>query len=201
MEKKTWGVLGLLMLLSLILQIDADELWLWDRTRLEVGEWWRWATGHWVHLGLVHLALNLTGVILLGVLFQGVLSWQSWLLAFLLLPLWISAGIWYLLPGLQIYAGLSGVLHGIFVLGAIRMMGLPADRLTGCALLMLAIAKMYFENIAGDAMLTRELIGAHVLVEAHQYGSVGGGLMAMGWLALSKVHRRRPVRPATKLVP
>lgn len=150
----------------------------WDRELLQAGEVWRLYSGHFVHLGLWHLTLNLMAMGLLAVLFAEELGWRNWMLVLGVLPPLISAGMWWGMPNLQGYAGLSGVLHGVFVLGAIRMWSNPPDRLLSATLLVLVLVKLWLEPGSAESGVTASLIGGRILVEAHQWGAAGGVVIA-----------------------
>jgi len=46
----------------------------YERAAIAHGEWWRLATGHWVHLGLRHLLADAAGLVLLWMLYARELS-------------------------------------------------------------------------------------------------------------------------------
>ncbi|SRR6056297_1727045 len=92
-----------------------DELAL-IRDAAAAGEWWRLWTGHLVHTGVGHLGWNLTALSILGfAAFRTGLVRAAFIYLVLSMPL-ISGGLLLLLPALQWYAGLSGVLHGLVAL-------------------------------------------------------------------------------------
>lgn len=158
----------------------------WSRTLLQQGEAWRWLTGHWVHLGYRHLLLNLAGLWLLAWLFETELDWRRWLSALFVLPVLISAGFWWGLPSLQGYAGLSGVLHGVFVMGIVLMMAARTERRAGIFMLLLLVGKFGLEWTGSGTGQTADWIGGPVLVEAHWLGAAGG--LALG--VLDRIWRR-----------
>lgn len=172
-------ILMIILAFSMILSQWLGLKWLaWDRGQLQAGEVWRLYSGHFVHLGLWHLTLNLLALGLLSVLFAEELGWRSWMLVLGLLPPFISAGLWWGMPSLQGYAGLSGVLHGVFVLGAIRMWSNPPDRALSATLLVLVLVKLWLEPGSAESGVTASLIGGRILVEAHQWGAAGGVAIA-----------------------
>ena len=82
------------------------------------------------------------------------------------------------------YAGLSGVLHGLFAWGAIQ--DIKAKDKLGWALLIGVIAKVVWEQFSGGSASSAELIGARVAVEAHLAGVLGGVLFAFA-LRMKKI--------------
>ena len=172
-------ILMIILAFSMILSQWLGLQWLaWDRGQLQAGEIWRLYSGHFVHLGIWHLTLNLLALGLLAVLFVEELGWRSWMLVLAVLPPLISAGLWWGMPNLQGYAGLSGVLHGVFVLGAIRMWSNPSDRPLSATLLVLVLVKLWLEPDSAGSGVTASLIGGRILVEAHQWGAAGGVAIA-----------------------
>lgn len=90
------------------------------REAVMAGEWWRLWTGHLVHTGVRHLAWNLAALVILGfAAHRAGLARASLLYCFLSMPL-ISVGLLFMVPELQWYAGLSGILHGLIVLILVR---------------------------------------------------------------------------------
>lgn len=70
------------------------------------------------------------------------------------------------------YAGLSGVLHGIFVWGA--FCDIKHKVKFGWILMLGVWLKIAFEQFFGQDQHIANLIGADVAVDAHLYGAVAG---------------------------
>ncbi len=140
-----------------------------------LSEPWRWWTAHWVHVGWRHYALNMLAFILLVFIFPHVRV-KTLVLCLLVLPVLVSAGIYFLMPGISAYAGLSGILHGIFVLAAIESLFVVKERKFALLVLAVVVLKVVWEKIFGSE--SAELIQAPVLVEAHQLGLLSGLLVA-----------------------
>lgn len=156
----------LLAMLCLILQVyqprliyQAELLW---------SEPWRLWTAHWVHVGWMHAALNLIALLLLPWIFPQYPVRRFWLILWLGCPL-LSFCLNVMLPELQRYAGLSGILHGIYFSAAIHAVVTRKDRLVGWILYVSLTMKLLFENII-SGQTTAELIGAPVLTQAHYLG-------------------------------
>ena len=170
-------VLAALCLL-LLLPAAGGEPWRlalrYERAGLLQGEWWRWLTGHFVHLDLQHALLNATGLVLLWALFARELTFRRWLLVACVSLLGIDLGFWLLQPTLQWYVGASGLLHGLMAAGAIAMLR-RGDRL-GWAVVIPFVAKICWEQLHGPLPFET---GAVVVVSAHLYGAAGGALIAL----------------------
>jgi rhomboid family GlyGly-CTERM serine protease len=181
-----------LALLSLATMIGGRGLGEWlryDRAGILHGEVWRLASSHIVHLGWQHLALNLAGLALVWMLYGRAYTLAQWAIVLALSMLGISLGLLLFLPGVHWYVGLSGVLHGLFVAGAVASLlaGYRAEWL----LLSLLAVKLLWEHFHGALPGSESLAGGTVLIEAHLYGAITGLLAA----ALLLIYRRGSGKP------
>jgi rhomboid family GlyGly-CTERM serine protease len=169
-------LLSALALAMILIQAPDKPLVLtlrFERETILAGEYWRLFSGHVVHLGWAHLLLNLAGLVLVYVLGGNRLSPAAWGLTGLLGALVIDAGLWLWKPEIQWYAGLSGVLHGWFVVSVIAL-GREHGWRVGGPLLALVATKLAWEMWRGPVPGTAELIGASVVVEVHLFGALAG---------------------------
>ena len=141
------------------------------------GEIWRLISGHFVHLGWKHLAMNIAGLILIWLLFGRLLSNRNWAALIMVNALFISIGFLVLNKDLNWYVGLSGVLHGMFVCGAIASIvsGYRAE----IALLLAVVAKLIWEQLQGAVPGSASFAGGDVVVDAHLYGAIIGAVCAI----------------------
>lgn len=138
----------------------------WRRDAL-VTEPWRIVTGHFVHLDAAHLALNIAGLAVLWLLVGSVWRTRSWIAICTGVVVAISFGL-LLVPTLDWYVGLSGLLHGMLAAGAV---GLWREWRTGAAILILfLVSKSVWEVAFGAAT------GVDAVVEAHWLGAAAGAL-------------------------
>jgi rhomboid family GlyGly-CTERM serine protease len=96
-----------------------------------------------------------------------------WAAIYLFAALTISAGLWFLDPGLDWYVGASGALHGVMTAGTLAH--LRRRDLDGWILAAFIIAKLCYEQFAGSMPFAG---AAHTIVNAHLYGAVGGLVLA-----------------------
>jgi rhomboid family GlyGly-CTERM serine protease len=155
---------------------DWRELGRYDRDALAVGEYWRLASGHLVHLGWGHLWPNVVALVVIGLLFEGTLRRADWLLTTLVAGGAIDLGLFFLDPGVRWYVGLSGLLHGFVAAGALDLV--LRRRALGAILVAALGAKLVFEQTVGPVPLTAGAVGGPVIVAAHLYGAAGGLLAA-----------------------
>lgn len=165
-----------LVLMALVLALglggeSVREALRFDRAAIDAGQWWRLWTANLVHLGWWHLFLNELGILVLVLLCPEPLSWQVWLRRLLLLGPAMSLGLYFLVPELRWYVGLSGVLHGLFVLGLGRQALRERDLIAaGC--LVYLFGKIAWELYAGAPVSDEQAIGGEVLVESHLCGTL-----------------------------
>ncbi|MGB5455859.1 MAG: rhombosortase, partial [Gammaproteobacteria bacterium] len=144
----------------------------YDRGLIDQGQYWLLLTGHLVHLNWVHWALNMAGLLIVAVFFSLYGSMLDWLFVLLFSALVTGLGLYWLHPELIWYVGLSGVLHGLFIYGAIREIRFYP--FSGYLLVLLIAAKLFWEYMNGALPGSEAMTGGRVLVEAHLYGAMAG---------------------------
>jgi len=169
---KLWLMLIALCFLLQFVQNSAA----FDRSLIEQGEVWRFLSGHFTHLNWSHFGLNMGGVIMVMVFFANYQSSTYWLGAIVFIALLCSAGL-MLDMQLNRYVGFSGVLHGLFIIGA--RFEMRRYKLSGVVLLVLIVAKLIWEQVFGAMPGSEEMTGGRVAVNAHLYGALAGGLYLM----------------------
>lgn len=143
-------------------------------------EVWRWWTAHWVHVGWVHYAFNMLAFACLPFIFPNIKNRYLVLLLLFLAPL-MSLTFYYAMPHVEAYAGLSGVLHGLYAAVAVYSLQFSSERKFALLVLFLAIVKVSWENLVGSVQ-TVQLIGSPVLTEAHWIGLLWGATLAIFYL-------------------
>ena len=189
------------LILALALGGDAVRLALrYDAVAIRGGEWWRFLTGNLVHLGWWHLALNEMGLAVLVLLCPERRSGLVWARRIVLIGIGMTTCLYLFVPQHRTYVGLSGVIHGLFVLELGRQILRDRDLIAaGC--LAYLVGKIAWEMIAGAPVSDEAAIGGKVLVESHLYGSLAAlayGLI-FGCFTREETFRRRaaaaPARP------
>jgi len=82
----------------------------YQRSLIEQGEYWRFITGHFVHVGPEHLVVNLLGAVFILILNWRMMASLTGLTATFFLAFWVSTGLWFLNPEVEGYSGFSGIL-------------------------------------------------------------------------------------------
>lgn len=142
--------------------------------QFDVGSLYTLLTAHWVHINHQHFLHNAAALIIIMLLVASALDWRGWLLSFVLSSLTISLMLLALPHDISNYAGLSGLLHGLFMSGCLGM--LRQSRLLAFILLVLLAAKLAAEILLDVRLLhDAEFV---VTTRAHLYGVLGGSLSA-----------------------
>lgn len=116
MKSGRWIFCAILAGLSLlpILYPQTAKMLIWHRDLFGQGQWWRALSAHFIHINSRHLLFNLLGLLLVCELFWDQLTFTDALILFMVSALSVSILLWLLQPGVLWYAGLSGVLHGLW---------------------------------------------------------------------------------------
>lgn len=170
---RTWGAPLVLMAVLLLLQLLGDagrEALCYDRAQIAAGQWWRLLSGSFVHLGWWHLFLNEMGLAVYVMLCPEPLPAAVWVRRLLVLSLGMSLGLYFFAPQLQTYVGMSGVIHGLFVLGLVPQVRRGDLIALGCLLYLLG--KLGWEFFAGVPVSDEQALGGRVVLESHLFGAL-----------------------------
>lgn len=172
----------ILFIVSFLLQaFDQYDNWRFNRGLVEQGHVWLLFSGHIMHLNWSHWALNMAGLGIVAFFFSPHASLKQWLAVIVVSACVINMGIWFFLPGLGSYVGLSGILHGLFLYGALREIRFYP--VSGYVLMTVLIAKLLWEFFHGALPGSEQMTGGRVLTEAHLLGAIGGILVwSVEWL-------------------
>jgi len=174
----------LAFVLEQLLGNSFSQLWVYQRSLITQGEVWRLFSGHLLHTNSYHLLFNLAALMLLWLLHSKFYTQVNFSLLFVFSALITSAGIYYFNPELMQYVGLSGVLHGFFVFGAI--MDIRARDKTGYLLFLGLWIKVGHEQWYGASTAVSELIEASVAIDAHLWGAISGLIFSFIYLITLK---------------
>ena len=179
--------IALLAIVAYLFNGQVEPLFVYQYQLISQGELWRTFTGHFLHTNGIHLLLNLSALILLWALHGHFYTIKSYGVLFITSALICSAGLFYFSPHIQQYVGLSGVLHGIFVFGA--LMDIRHQDKTGYLLFLGVWLKIAHEQYYGASEQISTLINANVAIDAHLWGATGGLLFSCAFLVFSKTQR------------
>jgi rhomboid family GlyGly-CTERM serine protease len=174
------------LLISLVLCIsiasiypDSLQLLMWDRAAIDAGQWWRFLTAHLVHLNAPHLLLNVFGLLLIIEILCQTMTALELMSLLLTSAMGVSSLLHYLQLSLQWYAGLSGVLYGLWVAGAALTWLSGRQDLAMCAGIALVIKLILFNH---------SVLSMPIVSVAHIYGAASGLLwVCLWWVSERKV--------------
>lgn len=181
----------LLMALPIAVYIipDCNELLEYNRNLIEAGEFWRLITGHITHFSFDHLFWDSIMFAVVGSLcLKRNIRLTLTLLATSILT--ISCYLWFYIPSMTHYRGLSGVDCGLMVLyaGMLFTEGYETQNNIlqwGSSIIILGMAGKLAYEITSGATLFVSGTGARCIVEAHCIGAA----TALKVLLSSKVLR------------
>lgn len=170
---------------GLLFLVPGARDWLaYDRAAIAAGEFWRLLTGHLVHWSLGHLVWDVGAFVLLGALCEA-RSRRRFLVCLAGSAVVIPAAVWWVMPGLEFYGGLSGVDSALFALLGVDLLRDELRRRSRAALaigvgLSLGFAlKIAFEFVTGATVFVADLShGIAPVPVAHLAGAAIGILSA-----------------------
>ncbi len=166
------SVIAFLTISCFFLDNLISETFIYHRQLISQGEFWRLITGHFFHTNSFHLGLNMAALVLLCAIHGHFYTCRNYLLLFTFSALACSLSLYFFNPELVQYVGLSGILHGVFVWGA--LMDIWAKEKTGYLLFIGVWLKIAHEQFYGTSDDIAALIEANVAIDAHLWGAIGG---------------------------
>jgi rhomboid family GlyGly-CTERM serine protease len=165
----------------------SSEWLAYDRNLIEQQQIWRLLTGNFLHTNFNHLLLNCAGLILLWALHGQYFKTKQYLLFMTVLCLGTTLSVYAFSPQLRWYVGLSGALHGLFLLGA--YFDIKHGLKSGWLLIIGVLVKVAHEQYYGASDDIAELIGANVAIDAHLYGCLSALLLiSILWFTTRRVN-------------
>ena len=175
------SIIAILSVIAFIGEFSFGESFtqtlVYQRQLIAQGEIWRLLSGHILHTNGFHLLLNLAALFMLWALHGRFYSIKNYTALFLFCAIVTSVGLYFFDPTLIQYVGLSGVLHGVFVFGA--LMDINGKDKTGYLLFLGVWLKIAHEQFYGASSDVSNLIEASVAVNAHLWGALSGLLFSV----------------------
>jgi len=160
------------------LQVLAPESTLalrYDRAAILDGALWRLLTGQLVHLNWAHCLLNAAGWLVCAALLPDLFAGRWFWLEVMIIAAGVGLGLLWLDPQLAYYAGLSGVIYGVLIRGALPSAGRDWRM---AILLLLVVGRLAWQLWVGTDAAQATMIGGAIIVHAHVYGAVMGALLS-----------------------
>ncbi len=185
-----WLVPAALAGLMLALQAGGEPVYQalrYERARVLDGQSWRLLTAHVVHLGWAHCLMNAGGLALCAALAAGTRSGRAWAAVIVALAFGVGALLVVASPGATNYAGLSGVLYGLFI-WVLAPRAWQGDRWAWIGLVVV-VARLGWQLSQPRADAQPSWIGGEVMVEAHLYGALCALALCLGQAAWSRLRQ------------
>jgi rhomboid family GlyGly-CTERM serine protease len=177
-----WILSAVILLLALL--PETVQSWLiYERNALLQGQIWRAFSAHLLHSNHWHLLMNIAGLLLVMLLHGGYYRWRMLLLLWFFCAGTISSMLYLFSPQIHVYVGLSGLLHAMLAMGAIK--DIQLNQRSGILLLVGLLAKVLWEQWQGPDLALAELINASVATDAHLYGVVAGLITGLSLLVIA----------------
>ena len=170
-----WALPATITLIATVILLIGDEAALalrYDRAAIASGAYLRLISGHFVHLGTAHFLLNIAGLLLVWYLVGAAFSYVRWGLIIASSIAVMDLGFWFLMPELDWYVGLSGLLHGLLAAGITAIW--RSRRIEAIIIAVLVLAKLGHEALIGPLPGSEGTAGGDVVTEAHLFGALGG---------------------------
>jgi rhomboid family GlyGly-CTERM serine protease len=137
----------------LVHALPSTTLLAYNRQAILAGEWWRLATGHWVHFSAQHFLYDTAAFGILGWMIE-TRGEKNFAALCLISVFTISVSMLLFEPRLQICGGLSGLATATLVFLALNGLGEkgPWQWLCGTALI-ICVVKLSFELLTGKFLV------------------------------------------------
>ncbi len=186
LQSPDWRFVVMMIPFMTLLQAIGPEHFRYQLDLVEQGQIWRFVSAHFVHVGWMHLFLNGLGLAICVSLSNPAWSLSRWLLCCVIMAIGISLLLSVFNPELSDYAGLSGVLFGLYLLTALSLYS--RDRLIAVLVIVVIVGKVIMEQFNFYDFNSGELIGARVIVDAHLYGLLMAIAIALVWSRYTMNH-------------
>lgn len=169
--------LCLMLISTLFALLQLNDVLEFNRSLVENGEYLRIVSSQFVHANWPHLALNCAGILLIWALHAEHTNPLRYTFNVLFLATWCGLGITLFCPDIKTYTGLSALLHGVIIWGAVK--DICIGYRTGVLLFIGVWIKILLEQINGPSADIGKLINSNVAIDAHLIGAIGGLLLAL----------------------
>lgn len=188
-----YSVIIFLVLFMSFMEPYSTQYFIFDRTLINEGEWWRLFTAHFLHLSNTHMIGNLLAVCLFAYIageylnnLQGILL-VAWCIAV------VGLGLYMFANHLERYVGLSGVLHGLLI--ASPFISKFYSRTIAYCFLTVIIVKVGWEQSPFyDDMALVDTIGGRVEAKSHLMGVVAGLSYLFMWCTFRNSNKVKTIK-------
>jgi rhomboid family GlyGly-CTERM serine protease len=177
-SKELLKLFGSMLIVTVVFQVIHDfynpNLFIYTRhSFLSYPGAWQWLTSNLVHHGWMHWFLNMLNLFAIVFLFPNAWSTKRFAVLFGFLSLGVTSGMFWLSPDIDRCAGMSGVLYGLVLYGALR--SFSQDTFLSSIALIYVIGKLFADKTVNHYMGVDVLLGEMpVALDAHIYGAALG---------------------------
>lgn len=169
MQKPQIIFIAVIIGISALCQLPGiHDLMIWDRSTVLDGEIWRILAGNLAHTNWPHFIMNSLALVVISYIFRDQFSARRYAITLFILSVIVGIGLFG--TNLQWYAGLSGVLHGLFAVESVR--DVLRGRHSSWLLLAGLAAKLGHEHFFGGSVSSAAFINAEIATEAHLIGAI-----------------------------
>lgn len=163
-----------------MIQPWSSEYLAYHRSAIENGfEFWRFFSANLVHLSIQHSLLNLASIWLISFIFKPLLRELDWIYWLLLLYIANTIAMYFFVPDLIQYVGMSGALYGL--IAALCVAEIRLGGKLSILLLIIVGIKIIIPRLLGGHTEYNETIGGVVIEEAHIIGYLQGIILGFIW--------------------
>ncbi len=183
--------ISLLTLTLFFLGHETSDLLQYNRQKILSGELWRLFTGHITHWSLEHLTWDLCMFLFPAIILEKE-NRKDLLILLGVCSLTISLAIWFFIPQIHYYRGLSGLDSSLFTFTCVWLTRTNIRKknhlsaILSTALGLLFIAKTYLELKNGQSLFVSQKDLFIPIPQAHLIG----GIIGAAYLPLKHVHKK-----------
>jgi len=134
---------------------------------------WQWITPSLVHYNWIHWFLNIANLFIMIFLFQDAWNSKKFVFLFSLFSFFIMLSLYMYSPDVKYYVGMSGVLYGIVLYGALKTV--LSQKFISSVVLLYVMMKLFADKIVNHYMGVDVLLGDMIVIEdVHWYGAISG---------------------------
>jgi len=177
-RQKSLVLLGVVTtIVSILFQVINDSListpLSYHRALFTSQIYWQWITSSLVHVNWNHWFLNIMNLYVILFIFHEAWSIKKILLLFFTFSLFITLCIHYCVTDINSYVGMSGILYGLTVYGALWTF--PKQKTISFLILSYILIKLIFPKYINSLIGIDEIVhGFYIVTEAHIYGAILG---------------------------
>ena len=177
----------ILFLVMGVMMQNFQETLVFSQEKISSGEVWRIWSGQFVHINYLHLLLNGLGFGILIFLYQHSISTTQLFVQIVYLASCIGLSLYFFSPKIQLYAGFSGILYGLFIIAAIQA-HIGKDYLLSYPVFLIITGKIIWDKLDNTDI---NFINITVADNAHIYGYLSA--LIFGFIIALKSHKQEEI--------